>query len=387
MRAWGLYVHIPFCLRRCPYCAFAVLTGREKFYQRYVDAACKEIEKNGHLADRGPLKTVFFGGGTPSILEPEQLQRILDTAARVLGLAATAEVTIEANPCTADCARFRGFRQIGFNRLSLGAQSFVDENLERLGRGHGAAEAERAYRVAREAGFDNVSLDLIFSIPGASLRQWRHSLDKAVELSPEHISTYALAIEPDTPFAERRRRGRLQVVDEEEDARAYEWTIDRLTASGYEHYEVSNFARPGRRSRHNWGYWTGAEYLGVGMSAHSFVGARRSWNKRDLAGYLEAVEAGSSPRQGEEEIDAATAARERIWMGLRTDAGIPLQAGEKSALQSRSRFRDLQEAGYLEMGAGGLRLTRRGFPLADALGLELVEFLEKSTTHGETILH
>ena len=387
MRAWGLYVHVPFCLRRCPYCAFAVLTGKEEFYQRYVDAVCREIENNGYLAGRGPLNTVFVGGGTPSLLEPGQLERILDTAARVLDLASSAEITIEANPDTVDCARFRGFRRVGFNRLSLGAQSFVDESLKRLGRAHSAAEGERAYRVARQAGFDNVSLDLIFSVPGASLRQWRHSLDKAIELSPEHISTYALTVEPDTPFAERRRRGRLQVVDEEEDAQAYEWTVERRTASGYDHYEVSNFARPGRRSRHNWGYWTGAEYLGVGMSAHSFVGRRRSWNKRDLAGNLEAVEAGGSARQGEEEIDAATAVRDRIWMGLRTDGGIPIHAKEKSALEDQSRFRDLLDAGFLEMDGESVRLTRRGFPLADALGLELVQLVEMSTTHGEEIQH
>ena len=387
MSAWGLYVHIPFCSRRCPYCAFAVLTGRKEYYRRYVDAVCKEIEFHGHLGGRGPLDTVFFGGGTPSILEPDLLERILDTAARVLDLAPTAEITIEANPDTADRARFGGFRRIGFNRLSLGVQSFVDETLERLGRSHGGAEAERAYRVAREAGFDNVSLDLIFSTPGTSLGHWGHSLDKAVDLDPEHISTYALSIEPDTPFARLRRRGRLPLVDEDEDARAYEWTMERLIGSGYEHYEISNFARPGRRSRHNWGYWTGGEYLGVGMSAHSFVGGIRSWNHRGLDRYLEAVEAGGQARHGQEEIGADTAARERIWMGLRTDAGISVKAGEKSSLEGQARFGELLEAGYLEMDVGVLRLTRRGFPLADALGLELVDLLEKTATHGQTVSH
>lgn len=387
MRAWGLYVHIPFCSRRCPYCAFAVLTGKEEYYQRYVDAVCKEIESNGNLGDRGPLRTVFFGGGTPSILEPDQLERILNAAARVLDLAPAAEITIETNPETADCARFRGFRRIGVNRMSLGVQSFVDETLKRLGRSHSGADAERAYWVAREAGFDNVSLDLIFSTPGSSLRHWRESLDKAVGLSPEHISTYALAIEPDTPFAELRRRGRIQPVDEDDDARAYEWTMERLTGCGYQHYEISNFARPGRRSRHNWGYWTGGEYLGVGMSAHSFVGSFRSWNHRDLPRYLEAVEAGGRARHGQEEIGAETAARERIWMGLRTDAGISVEAEEKAALEGQARFADLLKAGYLEMDVGVLRLTRRGFPLADALGLELVDLLEKTTAHGEKISH
>lgn len=383
MRDFGLYVHIPFCVQICPYCAFTSVAGREELFERYVEAVCAEIRGAGHRADGGGLDTVFFGGGTPSILAADQLGRILVAAERKWGLAAGAEVTIEANPGTVDQEKFRSFGAIGCNRLSLGVQSFLDEVLAFLGRMHSAGEAERAYLMAREAGFDNVSLDLIFSIPQVSAGYWQRSLERAAELGPEHISAYALTIEEGTAFARRLREGSLEQIEEEEDAQNFELASQFLVGEGYEHYEVSNFARIGRRSRHSWGCWTGAEYLGVGLSAHSFVDDRRSWNTCDLDTYLERLERGASPREGEEEIDSITALRERIWMGLRTCKGVFLTESQRNQLEGKGRFGAFVEAGYLEFCGEWLRLTARGYVLADGLGVEVAELLEEGDAGKE----
>lgn len=342
-------------------------------HERYVEAVCRELERIGGRV----LDTVYFGGGTPSLLAPRQLGRLLEEIARQGRMREGAEITLEVNPGTADQSRFRALRQLGFNRLSLGAQSFCDSDLQRLGRGHSAAEAEEAYGMARRAGFDNVNLDLLFSIPGSPVENWSFTLERAVALAPEHLSVYALTVEEGTAFAESRLQGDLPSVEEEEEAQVYAWTSDRLTEAGYEHYEVSNFALPGKRSRHNWRYWTGAEYLGVGLAAHTFIAGRRTWNTSDLEEYLEKVERGDSPIAGGEEIDADTAVRERVWLGLRTDQGIALTTEERQLLEGAARFWDLLETGYLEFTGERLRLTRNGFLLADLLGLEILELLEE----------
>lgn len=369
---WGLYVHTPFCPQVCPYCSFAVTTLRPRLHERYVRAVCAELEMHRALAPRGPLDTVYFGGGTPTLLAPQLLGRILGTARECLGLQADAELTVEANPEAADTARFAELRALGFNRLSLGVQSFAGQSLHLLGRQHSAAQAEAACRAARQAGFGNLSLDLILAIPGAPAQDWEHSLERALAQGPEHLSTYALTIEEGTPFARQERQGRLTPLPEEEQAQAYERGVARLEEAGFEHYEVSNFARPGWRSRHNWGYWQGGQYLGVGLAAHSLLGRRRSWNQRRLKEYLETVEAGLSPEAGAEELDAATARGEALWLGLRTSEGAALQP----ALAGRERFRALLEAGYLELRGERVGLTRQGFVLADALGVELMDLLE-----------
>ena len=377
MRDFGLYIHIPFCVQICPYCAFTSVAGREELYGRYVEAICAEIRTAGRRGDRRALDTVFFGGGTPSIFAPDLLGRILKEAESQWGLAAGAEVTIEANPGTVDQEKFRGFRAIGCNRLSLGVQSFLDEVLAFLGRVHSAEEAEKGYLMARAAGFDNVSMDLIFSIPQVPAGYWQFALEWAAELGPEHISAYSLTIEEGTALARGLQRGSLVQIEEEEDAQNFELASEFLVGEGYEHYEVSNFARPGRRSRHNWGCWTGAEYLGVGLSSHSFVDGRRSWNTRDLDTYLKRLERGASPCEGEEVIGPVTALRERIWMGLRTCQGVFLTESQKDKLKGQSRFGDFVEAGLLEFSGEWLRLTSSGFVLADGLGVEVAELLEK----------
>lgn len=378
MTPFGLYVHIPFCPQHCPYCSFAVLTGHTELYTRYVAAVCAELRQWQHLASRGPLCTVYFGGGTPSMLEPAQVQQILDTAAATLGIAPHAEITLEANPSTAEAAKFAAFRRLGCNRLSLGVQALNNADLQTLGRLHSATEAERAYRSARQAGFTNVNIDVIFSIPGAPRGHWEQTLQRVMALQPEHVSTYSLTIEEGTRFARRYHQGRLQPVGEEDDAWAYSHAMAALEAAGYEHYEVSNFARPGYRSRHNWGYWHGAEYLGVGLSAHSCLDGWRRWNTRNVQRYLTRIAAGDSPCSGEEALSRDTARRERVWLRLRTCEGVVLAAEEAAVLQGAPRFHGLLQEGLVQLDGQRLCLTPQGFLLADAIGVDVVALLEQS---------
>jgi oxygen-independent coproporphyrinogen-3 oxidase len=379
---FGLYVHIPFCPQRCPYCAFTILTGHTALYDRYVEAVCTEMRSWQALAYKGPLQTVFFGGGTPSLLDPVQVQQILDTATTTFGIAPAAEITLEANPTTADAQKFHALRASGINRLSLGVQSFNDADLKTLGRWHSAADAEAAYSTARQAGFSNVNLDVIFSIPGTPRQHWQATVHKLLALAPEHISTYALTIEEGTRFARRQHQGRLSSVSEEDDAWAYAWVMETLTAAGYEHYEVSNFARPGFRSRHNWGYWHDADYLGVGLSAHSLLNGQRHWNRRALLAYLTAVEAGGTPCEGSERLDAMAARHERLWLQLRTCDGTILQPAELQTLLSAPKFQAMLEADLMRLQALHVRLTPPGFLLADAIGLEVLTILEGAHAPG-----
>ena len=373
--ALGLYIHVPFCPQRCPYCAFATVVGQAEHHGLYAEAICREIESWSHLS--GPVETVFLGGGTPSQIEPALIGRMIEAAQRHLGLHPDAEISVEVNPGTVDREKFATLRALGCNRISIGAQAFGDADLRHLGRQHSAADVERAYATARAVGFANVSLDLVANVPGVSEANWHFSVERAIALAPEHLSVYSLTIEEGTIFAQRQRQGLLKPVADDRQARTLEWTDTRLVAAGYEHYEVSNYARLGYRARHNWGYWTGVPYLGVGIGAHSFVDGKRFWNTRDLNAYLDAVDQGRSPYAGEETIAPDTARRERLWMGLRTVEGIGLTEEEVGRVQSSKRFDDLEKVGYVALEGQKLRLTRAGFLLADALSLELDRIVEE----------
>jgi oxygen-independent coproporphyrinogen-3 oxidase len=334
----------------------------------------------GQWRDRtsiGSLQTVFIGGGTPSMLAPVQVQQLLDSAASVFGIEAQAEITLEANPGTVDAAKFAAIRQAGVNRLSLGVQAFHDLDLKNLGRLHRATEAELAFEAARQAGFAALSIDLIFSIPGSSRERWRQTLQRAIDYQPEHISTYSLTIEEGTRFAQRYHRGRLLPVSEEDDAWAYAWSMEQLEAAGFEHYEVSNFARPGFRSQHNWGYWHGASYVGVGLSAHSFASGMRSWNTPDIRAYLDAIEHDESPCIGQEVLEADTQRQEQLWLQLRTCEGVRLEPYELQRLQQNTKFQAMMQSGLVVLEASQLCLTCKGFLLADTIGIEVVDMLER----------
>jgi oxygen-independent coproporphyrinogen-3 oxidase len=382
----SLYVHIPFCPQHCPYCAFTVVTGHADLHTRYVEAVCTELRRWQSLAPRGPLQTIFFGGGTPSLLTPAQLQQMLATAVAIFGLAPGAEITLEANPSTADAEKFAALRAAGFNRLSLGVQALNDADLRALGRRHSAAEALAAYAAARQAGFANVNVDVIFSIPGSSRQRWQHTIRQLLTLAPEHISTYALTIEEGTRFAQREHHGRLQPVSEDDDAWAYAWVMETLSAAGYEHYEVSNFARPGYRARHNWGYWYGVDYLGVGLAAHSLLAGRRHWNRRHLRHYIATLETGQDPCAGAEVLDPVTMRHERLWLQLRTCAGATLTTPECGVLQHSPKVQAMCDAGWVQRTEARLSLTASGFLLADAIGTEIIAVLAAGISESQKAL-
>ncbi|MEE8290267.1 MAG: radical SAM family heme chaperone HemW [Candidatus Tectomicrobia bacterium] len=376
MPPFGLYVHIPFCQQRCPYCAFVVLTGQTALYERYVEAVCTEIRSYRHLEAKGPLQTIFFGGGTPSLFQAAQLGRILDTAEAVFGVEPAAEITLEANPSSAESVRFDALKRTGFNRLSLGVQACNDADLRTLGRMHNAAEAESAYVTARRAGFRNVNVEVIFSIPGMARSRWQHTLERVIAWQPEHVSTYSLTLEEGTKLAQHAQQGHVPSVSEEDDAWAFTYAIEVLDRAGYEHYEVSSFARPGFRARHNWGYWHGAEYLGVGLAAHSFFDGRRRWNGPDLPTYLARLGAGQRPCGGEEVLDDEIIARERIWLQLHTCEGVELTPGEVEILQGAVKFQSLRGEDLVQLVTHRLRLTRLGYLLADAIVVAVVEMIQ-----------
>ena len=373
--ALGLYIHVPFCPQRCPYCAFATVVGQEDRHGLYTEAICREIESWAHLS--GPVDTVFLGGGTPSQVSPVLIGQMLEAAQRHLGLHPDAEISVEVNPGTVDRGKFAVLKALGCNRISIGAQAFGDADLRRLGRQHSAADVERAYAAARAVGFANVSLDLVANVPRVSEANWHFSIERAIALAPEHLSVYSLTIEGGTIFAQRQRQGLLKPVADDRQARTLEWTDAQLVAANYEHYEVSNYARRGYRSRHNWGYWTGVPYLGVGLGAHSFIDGKRFWNTRDLNAYLDVMHQGQSPCAGEETIAPDMARRERLWLGLRTIEGVELTEEEVGRVQSSRRFADLEKVGYAVLESQRLRLTREGFLLADALSLELDRVVEE----------
>lgn len=373
---WAVYVHIPFCVRRCAYCDFATeAIGRDPHarFGTYLAALHAEIDS----APPRPASTVYFGGGTPTVLEAEQLAAILDHLRGHGGIEPGAEITIEANPTTAEAGKFAALRAAGFNRLSMGVQSFSDRLLHWLGRVHDSREAVRAYEVAREAGFGNVSLDLMFGLPELELRGWRRALDRAISLGPEHLSVYGLTIEEGTPLHARVAAGRERVCTELREARQYALAIDHLTAAGYEHYEIANFARPGRRSRHNQAYWRNDEYRGYGCGAASYVARARWVNVAGAAEYAARVRAGEDPAAEREDRDPAGERSDAMFLGLRlldgVDAGgfarrygVGLEEAFGPALQR------LQGRGLLANGDGRWRLTREGLFLANQVMMEFV---------------
>ena len=365
-----LYVHVPFCRLVCAYCDFVTVGGRSHDIPRYVDALLAELATRPHP---GKLRTIYFGGGTPSLLDPAQVERVLKAARRHWSQQAIEEVTLEANPSAREAPDWSGLRDAGVTRISLGVQSMRDEDLRTLARGHGAAEAVAAYRAARDAGFDNVSLDLIYGIPGQSLADWASGLDAAISLHPDHVSLYALSLvlEPDAWAAPPRRgalrwRGRLAGAQDDELAVAqYRHAEARLAAAGYEHYELSSWSRPGRASRHNAAYWARRPYTGIGAGAHSFDGARRSWNHRDLDRYLACVAAGAPPVEGSELLDAATIAWEAIALGLRRVEGVsPAELGGALLPRHDLALRDAEARGLIERG-DTIRLTAEGRVMAN----------------------
>ena len=373
----GVYIHIPFCRARCSYCDFATGAYEGELAERYVGALAREIENfegAGARAGGGAcaeVDTIYFGGGTPSLLAPAQVERILAAVSARFGVAADAEVTMEMNTGTVTRASLRAYRGAGVNRASFGLQTFDDAQLRQLGRTHTAADARRTLELLRAAGFANVSFDLIAGLPGQTLGQWEHDLEEALALRPAHLSLYLLEVHEGTPLAEQLSRGRRPQPDADVAAEMYRLLCERTRAAGYEHYEISNFCLPGRESRHNLKYWTGHPYYGFGCSAHSYDGARTRWsNERDAARYVALVEERGRAVVERVELEEREAAAESLFLGLRLLRGVDLGA-------HRARFRrdvraeradDLArfaEAGLIEIDDDVLRLTRAGALLSN----------------------
>jgi oxygen-independent coproporphyrinogen-3 oxidase len=367
------YLHVPFCRHRCGYCNFTLVAGRDDLIGAYLDAIERELAALG-----GPheVQTLFFGGGTPTHLPPDDLARLLAIARRTLPLAHGGELSMEANPIDLSPERTAVLGEAGVTRVSLGAQSFDSGKLALLERDHDAGQIERALTLAHTFA-NSVSLDLIFAAPGETVANWQRDLVRAVALAPDHISTYGLTFEKGTAFWRRRDRGELPQAAEDDERAMYEAAIDTLTAAGYEHYEVSNFARPGHRCRHNETYWTGEPYFAVGPGASRFIDGWRETNHRSTTSYLQRVLAGQSPVAESERLSPEDAARERLVFALRRLEGIDLAAfvaatGFSAEALGGAPLTRLVELGFLDLSADRLKLTRRGLLVSDAIWPEFL---------------
>jgi oxygen-independent coproporphyrinogen-3 oxidase len=366
----SLYVHAPFCARRCCYCDFAVTVDRSPDPEPWLEAIEAELAAaiRRERLGRPKLATVYVGGGTPSLLGAGAMSGLRERVGRHADIEPGAEWTVEANPESFDGVLAGDWRLAGVNRLSFGAQSFDGAVLRWMGRLHGPAGPVRAFEAARSAGFDNISLDLIFGLPAHLERDWRADLERTLALGPEHVSLYGLTAEPRTPLGVRVADGRERLADEDVYAAEYLLAADTLSTAGFRHYEVSNFARPGRESRHNAAYWTLQPYLGLGPGAHSFLPPRRWWNARDWADYRQRV-AGTGAAIEAEETPGPDAVRlERAWLDLRTaDGALPASPGQERLARSWA------DRGWAEVGSRRVRLTPAGWLLLDRLAVEYDE--------------
>ena len=324
----GLYIHIPFCKKRCLYCDFFSTTLLDR-QEAYVGAVVKEIQKRQDEAGE-PIRTVYIGGGTPSTLKKDAISGIN----HVLTSTCIAEYTIEINPGDATSEYFRFLRTSGVNRLSIGIQSFQDELLHLIGRRHNAAEAAEAVRMAQEAGFENISIDLMYALPTQTTAQWKADIETALRLNVQHISCYGLMYEEGTVMTWMRDKGELTPIDEDTENAMYDYLCERLEKAGFVHYEVSNFALPGHEAQHNGNYWNGTPYIGIGAGAHSYTGNVRSWNPDDIEEYIRGIEKGDLIRESET-LTSADLYNEQIMLGLRTRNGIPASLPQNRTVVER----------------------------------------------------
>jgi oxygen-independent coproporphyrinogen-3 oxidase len=365
---------VPFCAARCPYCAFPTAPLEGALFRRYLRALDRELAQLATLpwAARVVLDTVFVGGGTPSLLPPDALAAILERLRAGFRLAPGAEITVECNPESVSLARLTGYRAAGVTRLSLGVQSLDDSVLRSLGRQHTAAQARAAWEAARSAGYTHVSVDLMYGLPGLSLEGWRRTVEEVLAWQPEHLSAYALTLDPGSVWGTTGIGG---LPDDETVVAQYWWLARAAAERGYEHYEISNYARPGFRSRHNLRYWRRGEYLAAGPGAAGFVGDLRWVNARATARYCTRVEAGGLPAESWERLTRRQVLAERLLLGLRTRDGVAaavLEARLDGDARLRRRVADWEAAGWLERDRRRVRLTEAGFLRADALLVDLL---------------
>ena len=371
----GLYVHIPFCSAICSYCNFNRGLFEPELKDRYVAALLTEIRRVG---DGSPADTIFFGGGTPSLLEPSEIAAVIDACGRSWSLDGDVEVTLEANPETVTAERLTGFRAAGVNRLSYGVQSFRDDELVRLTRLHSAARAAEAFEMARASGFDNISLDLMMWLPQQTVAQWLESVDALIALGPDHASLYMLEIYPNAPIRDAMVRGRWSVAPEDDVADMYLAGLGRTDQAGYEQYEISNVARPGRQARHNLKYWTDGEWLGLGCGAHSTRADSRWKNLSGTEDYISAVAAGTSPATDRRTLSVDGRLEEALFTGLRLNAGLDLggirqRYGVDVWGRYGEKLQPFLDRGLLSYDGTSLWLPREGMLLAHEMMAVFIE--------------
>ena len=371
---FGVYVHIPFCTHRCHYCDFNTYEGQDSLHAAYVDALVDDILRT---PPGPPATSVFFGGGTPTLLAPEQLGRVLRAIEATGGIAPGAEITVEVNPETVDERAFEGLLEAGFNRVSIGVQSLVPKVLLGLGRTHSARRALDAIAAARRAGVDDLNADLIYGSPWETDDDWTFSLQGVIDAGPDHISAYALTVEQATPLATLVATGRIPDVDPDLQAARHEVATELLGRVGYERYEVSNWAKPGRASAHNVLYWCAGDYLGFGAGANGHIDGRRYWTTRLPRDFIETVASGSSTTAGEELLEPDVRAGEALMLGMRLATGIDLEEfatrfGSAAVERRSAALAGLETAGLIESVAGRVRMTTRGTMLGNEVGASLL---------------
>lgn len=368
----GIYIHIPFCATRCHYCNFATGGYESELARRYTEAARAEIER-AEVSKKPEMRradTIYFGGGTPTTLTIEQISDLIETCRQTFDAAPDSEITAEANPGSVSQNYLEELRAAGVNRLSFGVQSFDDGELQMIGRTHSAEEAREAVRMARDAGFANVSIDLIAGLPEQKMETWRRNLEEAFALEPDHLSVYLLELYKDAPLLHRINRGELRAIDDELTIEMYFALVDEAERRGFEHYEISNWARPGFESRHNLKYWTGAPYWAFGVSAAGYDGQTRWSNTRNIHEYLAKIESGQSPVAEVVELNEDDRQSENLFLRLRLKDGVDLREHQsRFGINTMERYREeierLREAGLIEFDENRLKISRAGTVLAN----------------------
>lgn len=372
MESIGLYIHIPFCRQKCLYCDFPSWAGKEELMQAYVDALTAEIRAWGKRYTNREVASVFFGGGTPTALAIPLLAQLMQAILESFRVTADAEITTEANPGTLSFEMAAALKEMGFNRLSMGVQAWQNSILRRLGRIHTIEEFLENYRAVRQAGFENVNVDLMFALPGQTMAEWQETVRRITALHPEHISAYSLIIEEGTPFYESYHARKLELVSEKLDREMYHWAVDYLAEQGYEQYEISNFAKDGRQSRHNRIYWQAEEYLGMGLGAHSYLDGERFHNSYNLQKYISAKGDTSLLKEDAEPITETDALAEFMFLGLRLTEGVSFarfrqRFGKEMDAVYGKELQELTELGLLLRDESGVRLSRRGIDVSNTV--------------------
>ncbi|ARU62008.1 coproporphyrinogen III oxidase [Tumebacillus avium] len=378
MRVSSLYVHIPFCASKCYYCDFNSYVSTSDVMDRYLDGLDREMEHVAADYEHDPLKTVFFGGGTPTMFDARQTERMMKMLHRYFPMDDGVEISVEANPGTVDLDKLRVLKDHGANRLSFGVQSFENDLLVKLGRLHDRDAVYQSWELARQAGFNSINLDLMFGLPGQTLEALDRTLRALIDLGPEHVSSYSLKVEEGTPFYTWHNRGQLILPPEEEETQMYQMVIDGFHRAGYEMYEISNFAKPGHRSRHNQVYWRNEPYMAVGSGAHGYVGGTRYINQKNVPEYIETTVQGNRPVVEQESITERMQQEDTMILGLRLMEGVTFaRFREKHGVEMQDVFGEIisrfEKFGLLQVDHTGLRLTHQGIFLANEVFAAFLE--------------